>query len=381
VPAEGRTERLVVVSAKPVCPASRGQTRAPIAEVVGDRIRMGSMIDVRRNVTSVLAPALALFIAGAVSVAAQRPASRPAAAAPAPASRPADPAVVVAEFRALVEARRHADAWRRVDVLRAALNLPEATREQRREGDRLAIVAGLEVVGAAAGFYGVTTSSKPGVVETTYDPSVAGWQEDFEIVRLLPAAAFATRKGAVVSGTGALCQRALWADDVRLEVEGRARGDHDFGPVLLDPDEQGAERFLTGFFNNTYFGVKYDEGRKISEGHLLLYAGRGSGSLAKAHPTQLLGAVVEPKIVRDDEVRCALSLRRTKAEFVVGAYAKPGAKLTFDLVEGKQTFRRLQAGVLVRQSAFEISRITIRGKLDPQWADEEKARLAAATSK
>jgi hypothetical protein len=320
-----------------------------------------------------LAIAVAYAAATTTTATAQKPASRPAASRPA-----ADAPTAVAELRALVAAGRFAEAHATVDAVRATLRGATGTDALRAEGARLIVAAGLPVVGAAAGFVGAVRALKDGVVEAAYDVAVAGWEADFAIEDALPTTRFAERDGATLRGTGALCHRALWTDDVAIEIEGVARGPRDFGPVLLDPDETGEARFLVGFHHNAYFGVKYDDARATTAGHVLLMAGRGAVSRAKTRPTQLFGAAKAPTIALGGAVRCALTLKGDRVDFATGADPKARASLSHALTSPAQRFARVRAGALVRDSALELVRVVVRGRLDPVWAAEETARLKAA---
>lgn len=309
----------------------------------------------------------------AASAAGQRPASRPATSRPAP-----DAPTAVAELRALVAAGSFAEAHASADAVRAALRGATGTDALRAEGARLIVAARLPVVGAAAGFVGSVRALKDGAVEVAYDVALAGWEDDFAIEDALPTTRFAERAGATVRGTGALCHRAIWSDDVAIELDGIARAPGDYGPVLLDPDEAGEARFLVGFHHNAYFGVKYDDARATTAGHVLLMAGRGAVSRAKTRPTQLFGAAKAPTIPLGGAVRCALTLKRDRLDFATGADPKARASLSHALASPAQRFPRVRAGALVRDSAFELVRVVVRGRLDPAWAAEETARLKDA---
>jgi hypothetical protein len=284
----------------------------------------------------------------------------------------------VLEIESLVKARRFADAWKRGSALRPALEGAGVPAGLRARGDKAITAAGIEVAGPAAAFRGRVAFRERDVVEATYDFRVAGWEPDFELVNLLPTAKFVDREAPLVEGTVALCHGAVWTEPFTVEFAGRAVNPKDFGPVLVDPDEAAAERFLTGFHNNAYFGIKYDADRAVTQGHILLLAGRGAVSRARSRPTQLLGRTVEPAIARGAEVTSSLTLAGTKTgrriEFRTATGPTSFATLGFDLA-ATQDFPRVRAGILVRESSFEVARVVLRGRLDPAWAREEVARL------
>jgi hypothetical protein len=289
--------------------------------------------------------------------------------------RASDPARAVASLSELVASRRFADAWKSAAAVRAAVAAPGVPDDLRRRAHSLIVAAGLEVVGAAAGLKGTVAILERDLVEVAYDFSAPGTEDDFDLVALLPAIKEPERRGRTLVGTGALGHRAIWTESLRIELTGRPLAPNDFGPLFFDPDEEGTERFLTGFHNNAYFGVKYDDDRSVTPGHVLLLAGRGAVSRARVRPTQLLGRSAIPTIARGAEVKCALSIQAAHAEFRTGTSPTATALLTFDLAPATQTFRRMRAGVLVRNSEFEIATVLLRGRLDPAWSREETDRL------
>ena len=308
---------------------------------------------------------------------------------PAQDSRPGSAATErdVAELEGLVKGRRFADAWKKGGDLRKALET--APPDIQTQAALLIAIAGVEAIGPAAAFKGVVTIPEKGIVEVAYDFRADGWRDDFELLHPLPAAELPSKKNRTVEGTGALCHTALWTEPVMIEIVGRPMIPTDFGPVFIDPDETATERFLTGFLNNAYFGIKYDADRAVTPGHVLLLAGRGAVSRAKARPTQLFAKSTEPVIARLTQVTTSLSLAETKTESKAGSKVVERVELKtstsptstttlgFDLAP-TQVFPRLRAGILVRESQFEVSRIVLRGRLDPTWVREETARLRAS---
>src|SRR5262245_59597842 len=95
-------------------------------------------------------------------------------------SRPSaaqDAGRAVAEIEGLVAARRFADAWKKAAALGPLLaddSIPGPLRVRAR---RVAIVAGIEVIGPAAAFRGAVSTGDQGVVEVGYDFGVAGWED------------------------------------------------------------------------------------------------------------------------------------------------------------------------------------------------------------
>jgi hypothetical protein len=236
-------------------------------------------------------------------------------------------------------------------------------------------------VGAAAGFVGQVELLDKGVIEVRYDFAGGPFERDFELSMFLPAAMQPEREKRIVRGTGAYCHRAAWAPDLRIELAGRPLVAQDFGPVIIDPDETAAERFITGFHNNAYFGVKYDAERTVTSGHVLLLAGKGAQSRARTKPTQLFGRTDVPAIASRTEVTASLSVQGTVVTFTTGTSPTATGRLTHELVPAAQTFPRAKAGILFRDSEFEIAAITLRGRLDPAWEREEIARLRASLPK
>jgi hypothetical protein len=303
-------------------------------------------------------------------------------------SRPALAALErdIAEMQALVKARRFEDAWKKGAGLRTALET--ATPDLQTQAALLIAIAGVEAIGPAAAFKGVVAirDKEKHLVEVAYDFRADGWQADFELLHPLPAAELPYQKNRTVEGTGALCHTALWTEPIMIEITGRPMIPTDFGPVFIDPDETATERFLTGFLNNAYFGIKYDADRAVTPGHVLLLAGRGAVSRAKARPTQLFAKSTEPVIARLTQVTTSLSLAETRTESKAGAKVVKRVELKtatsptstttlgFDLAP-TQVFPRLRAGILVRESQFEVSRVVLRGRLDPEWVKQETARL------
>jgi hypothetical protein len=301
------------------------------------------------------------------------------------------PKAAVDEIRKLVAAKRFADAWKGRAAVRAALDAPGVAADLRAEGSQLLLAAGLETVGAAAGFQGQVDEVQPppdskekverGTVEVRYDFAAGPFEGDFELLMLLPAAAQPEREKRTIRGAGAYLHRAVWAPDVRIDVAGRALVAQDFGPVIVDPDETETERFLTGFHNNAYFGVKYDADRAVTAGHVLLLAGRGAQSRARTKPTQLLGRTALPAIPNRAEIKASLWVQGTTANFVTGTSPTATGRLSFELAAATQTFPRARAGILIRDSELEIASIVLRGRLDPAWEREEIARLRAFLAK
>ena len=94
-------------------------------------------------------------------------------------------------------------------------------------------------------------------------------------------------------------------------------------------------------------------------------------------------------IARLTQVTTSLSLAETKTESKSGTKVVKRVELKtatsptstttlgFDLAP-TQVFPRLRAGILVRESQFEVSRVVLRGRLDPTWVREETARLRAS---
>lgn len=121
-------------------------------------------------------------------------------------------------------------------------------------------------------------------------------------------------------------------------------------------------------------GIKYGKDRAVTAGHPLILAGRGAESRATDHPTQLLGVAAAPPFSLGYACRASLALSGTRARFT----AASSPEVVFDLKPPAQTFRRLRAGLVVRMTAFELVRITFRGRLDPGWSESEAVRLRAA---
>ena len=187
------------------------------------------------------------------------------------------------EIEALVKARKFADAWKRGGEIRKALET--APPDVQTQAALLIAIAGVEAIGPASAFKGVVTIPEKGIVEVAYDFRADGWQADFELLHPLPAAELPYKKNRTVEGTGALCHTALWTEPVTIEIVGRPMIPTDFGPIFIDPDETATERFLTGFLNNAYFGIKYDADRAVTPGHVLLLAGPRRG-LAREGPAR-----------------------------------------------------------------------------------------------
>jgi hypothetical protein len=292
-----------------------------------------------------------------------------------------DPKAVVDDLRRLVSAKRFADAWKSRVAVRAAVDAPACPADLRAEAASLVLAAGLETVGGAAGFQGHVELGEKGILEVRYDFAAAPFEGDFELLMALPAAAQPERDKRIVRGTGALCHRASWATELRIDLAGRPLIAQDFGPVFLDPDETATERFLTGFHNNAYFGIKYEAERAVTAGHVLLLAGRGAVSRARTRPTQLLGRTGIPIIASRTEVRASLWIQGSTVHFVTGTSPTATGRLTFDLAPATQTFQRTRPGVLFRNSELEIASITLRGRLDPAWERDEVARLRATLAR
>jgi hypothetical protein len=296
---------------------------------------------------------------------------------PAPESRPSNATDAVAELRSLVDAKKFAEAWERAAHARALARGETGTDALREETRKLTLKAGLPIVGAAAGFLGTTTAKKDGAIEIVYDLATTEWESDFLLEDVLPTTEFSTREGRVVRRTGAVLFRGVFKDDVRIDVEGVARANRDFGPVFFDPDEPGDARFLVGFHRNAYFATKYDETRSVTPGHVLLMAGRGAESRAKSRPTQLLARSTTPDVELGSVVRCSLTLRGSTIEFQTGADPKTACKAAFQLKTPSQAFPRVRPGFLLRSSEFEFVRITMTGKLDAAYEREERDALKA----
>jgi hypothetical protein len=299
-----------------------------------------------------------------------------AAIVPAQETRPRIPELqqTVTQIDKLVSMRRYADAWKQGAGVRAELEAPGVPADLAARGRQLILAAGLETVGAAAGFKGDANPLDKGLVEVVYDAKAPGWERDFELVELLPTAKKASRKGRILDGTGALCHTAMWADPVTVEITGRPSIPTDFGPVFVDPDETETERFLTAFLNNQYFGIKYDADRTVTQGHVLLLAGRGAVSRAKVRPTQLLGRTALPAVAHGNDVVSSLSIAGTKVDSLIRTSPTSVGSMSF-LLEAAQVFPRIRPGILVRDSELEIGRIVLRGRLDPAWSRDATARL------
>jgi hypothetical protein len=282
----------------------------------------------------------------------------------------------VEELRRLVAARKFAEAWRLEASVREALEAPGVASGLRAEAEGLLRRAGLEAVGVIAAWRGRTSGTAKELVEVVYDCERPGWDADFEIVPVLPTALGARRQGRTIEGTGGFLHRAIWQPELRIEITGRALAPHDHGPVFLDPDVAfDEESFLVGFHDNRFFGVKYDETRSVSGGHVLVLAGRRAESRARAHRTQLLASRAVPVIELGREFVSSLALAKGRVTFTTGTTAS-----AFTLVRETQVFERLRAGLLLRASAFEVRRIVLAGKLDPRWLEEETQRQREAES-
>jgi hypothetical protein len=263
-------------------------------------------------------------------------------------------------------------AWDEIAKLRGPLGGTKVVAAARSDIDRLYLEAGLEVIGGGAGFRGQVETLRGGDLRVTYDfrknPSSL---EDFEDV--MTVSAIIRRKGNVISGTGSVCHRAAFTGDLRIEVEGAPVSDHDFGIVMVDRDSK-KPRFLVAALNNTFFGVKYGEDRRISPGHLLVFCGPGAESRAKENPSQILAQrpSTPGTLEKDSDLQMSLSCRKHQVSFAAG----PASLATSLATPGKQ-LTRCHIGIHLHRSTFRVDRVVIEGRLDADWSKHEVENLRA----
>jgi len=282
-------------------------------------------------------------------------------------------AAALEEARKGVQGGRMKAAWEKLTALRRDYAKTRVVAGARDEIARLGLLAGVEVVGAAAGFRAQVEPGPKGAVRIVYDFADLAGLEDFEPVFNLPDIHLVRRAIEFVSGTGAWCHRAVFHGDVRFEIEGEVLEAHDIGLVCVDPDAQDP-RFLTGVLGNSYFGVKYDEERSISPGHILLFAGRGAESRARTNPSQILARKTEPPLVAGQVARMALSWKGTalRLGLLPTSLDLPGA-----LTNQDQEMPRKRIGLHLWRSKFRPRRAVLEGVLDPEWSKGELERLRA----
>jgi hypothetical protein len=281
-------------------------------------------------------------------------------------------AAALEEARKGVAGGRMKAAWEKLAALQRDYAKTRVFGGAREEIARLRLAAGIEVVGAAAGFRAVVEpGGGKGALRIVYDFADLAALEDFEPVFNLPDVHLVRRTIEFVSGTGAWCHRAVFQGDVRFEIEGEVLDPHDVGLVCVDPDAQDP-RFLVGVLGNSYFGVKYDEERSISPGHILLFAGRGAESRARSNPSQIFARVTEPPLVAGQVVRMALSWKGTalRLGLLPTSLDLPGA-----LTNKNQEMPRKRIGVHLWRSKLRPRRAVLEGVLDPDWSKAELERL------
>lgn len=276
----------------------------------------------------------------------------------------------LAAARTAAERGRHQDAYGHLRLLRGDLSGSPAAEAAREEIEALWRVSAPEAIGGAAGLLGDAERRPDGTLRIVYDfTSRPGSFADFEDVPTMPDIRSTRLQSGVVSGTGAWCLRACFTGDVAIAVEGLPLTGDDFGLTLVDPDAE-SPRFVAGVFNNTFFGIKYDEGRSITRAHILILCGKGAESRARTNPSQILGESREPAIKRQEDVSIGLALSRQSL-----ALSANSREFKASLSGPAQSFPRFRAGLHLHRSSFQPRRIEITGRLDPKWSAGEVARL------
>lgn len=296
----------------------------------------------------------------------------------APAQSPAPPTNEVQAAKLLRDARSALSrdgfqaSYESLRTLRRVHRHSTVFRESAEEIEKIWNQVAPRVLGPASQFLCDVAFEKDGRLTLTYD--LMAWPEgfaDFEDTPTIPDIKSTRVAGGSVSGTGGWCHRAIFTGDAAVTVEGTPEGDQDFGLVVVDATASPV-RFLAAVANNSFFGVKYDETRRVTRGHLLIFCGEGAESLAKQNPSQILGEWQKPVVVRKESLTMGLSLRAHLAEFRIGTEVHKAST-----AGSSQTILRHRLGVGLRRATFRPTRVTITGKLDPIWAAEESKRIDA----
>jgi hypothetical protein len=227
-----------------------------------------------------------------------------------------------------------------------------------------------QVLGAAAAFLCDVELARDGTLTLTYDfKKQPGSVSDFEDTPTIPDIRTTNCAAGSVTGTGGWCHRATFTGDVACTIEGTPQGANDYGLVMTDVDASPV-RFLTAMANNSFFGVKYDESRRVTRGHVVLFCGEGAESLAKRNPSQILGKWTTPDVKRMEPLTMGMQVRGSKIDFTLGK-----EKLSASTTGAAQTIQRFRVGLALHRSTFLPERVIIVGKLDPKWSADELQRL------
>lgn len=282
--------------------------------------------------------------------------------------------------RQSIQKGRMKPAWKGLVTLRSNYRKTKVVADAKDEIARMRLVAGIEVVGAAAAFRGIVEpqgSGKRRRLKITYDMTELASFQDFETVGHLKDLYPIQTQDGILRGTGAWCHRAVFQGDFSIEIEGVAPTGRDVGIACIDPDAKKT-RFAIGVFGNTFFGVKYGENQRTSPGHILLFAGRGAESLDTESPSQLLAQSKEAPLKENQSLRGVLEWKRRN---VLLRLPPTKLKLRHQLTKGSQDIVRKRLGVHVRRSRFQPRRVVIEGVLDPKWAEEELKQIRAVLGK
>lgn len=297
-----------------------------------------------------------------------------------------DPGAELAASLELDKARRNFEkgrmkaAWESLMILRHSHRQTRVLATAKEEVARMRLLAGIEVVGAAASFEGIVEpkgSGKHARLRITYDMTDPNSAKDFETVQHLEDLYPIQVQGGTLRGTGGWCHRAVFRGDISMEIEGVAPSGRDVGIVCIDPDAKKT-RFAIGVFGNTFFGVKYDETRTISSGHILLFAGRGAESLDTVSPSQLLAQSEKAPLNKNQSLR---GLFEWKGRSLQLQLPPTRLRLRAQLSGRTQEIRRKRIGMHVRRSRFQPRRVIIEGILDPKWAEQEISRIHSSLKK
>jgi hypothetical protein len=275
--------------------------------------------------------------------------------------------------RILADARRAFEREKWAEVLEHLEKLDEfaesgVVKRAVREIDRMRGLSRLEALGVAALFFGKTKIIKGLEVEITYDFSTADQAKDWfyttPFASPMTGHFWGDHDALHARGVGAAVHPGEFeSNSLELKARIRALEPHDFGFLMLEPEEQ-VNYFLYAV-QNRFFVIKLD--RPVHENSLWVV---GKGAWADT-PDGFLGMVrkngsPDPAITAGEWVTLTAKKHKGTMSMIIKGKEIKGSAFG----DNKYVFPGLQPAVYVIKGQAMFDDIVIRGTLKKEWVED-----------